>query len=642
MKILMKIDGWIMVLPISLLLWAGAAMGQGVEQVVPLGGNPMLRDASEFVARHRSSAGIGQRASDTLQLPFFDDFAEPFGRENVPADLFPDTNLWIGRSVYINNHMAVNPISIGVATFDGLDERGLAYGFGFAIPTASDTLQSKPIDLSNTQDTVYLSFHYQAQGRGLAPAVNDRLSLEFKDTANAWQEVWLANGYVLTDSSFRRAMLPIVDEEFLHAGFQFRFINYAALAGAVDHWHLDYLLLDDARTAADTFFLDMAMVEGDINLLGTYSSMPWPHFKANSVDQMGEFRYMKMRNSASDPFPTSYGFQVFNAFGTLLTDFDTADVNTLPYVLCGNRINDCGDPIGFELLGFNYPIDNELNADSNYFIIEHSLDTVSDVYKVNNRLIGKQRFYNYYAYDDGTAEVAYGLGNLQLPGEVAIRYDAVMRDSLRAIQYYLNPVAEDLSNEPIRFMVWRGDVVPEELLYMSEEVSFDYSTGPNYMNHFFFEEPLDIQGSFFIGWRQQPVAGQKFSIGLDRQKDAKENVFYKIGTTEWTQSSIPGAVMFRPVFGKRYDWTVGVEEEQAAKFTVYPNPSTGMIFLQSSMSERLADVAIVIHDLSGREVMQQLGYVQGIDATALRPGLYLLTVTDRNGHRSTQRIILQR
>jgi len=637
----MRIDGWMMALPLALLLCAGAAMGQGVEQVVPLGGNPMLRDASEFLARQRATTGGGQRASDTLTLPFFDDFAEPFSREHVPADLYPDTNRWIGRSVYINNHMAVHPISIGVATFDGLDERGAAYGFGFAIPTASDTLQSKPIDLSNTQDTVYLSFHYQAQGRGLAPAVNDKLTLEFKDTADAWQEVWSANGYVLTDSSFQRAMLPIVDGEFLHAGFQFRFINYAALAGSVDHWHLDYLLLDDARTAADTFFLDMAMVEGDINLLRNYSSMPWPHFKTDPAGHMGEHRYMKMRNSAPEAYPTKYGYNVFNAFGTRITEFDTADVNTLPYTLCGNRLNDCGDPIGFELEQWTYPTDVQVSADSNYFIIEHVLDTVSDVYPTNNRLIGKQRFYNYYAYDDGTAEVGYGLGNLQLPGQVAIRYDAVMLDELRAIQYYLNPVAEDLSSEPIRFMVWRGVDVPEELIYMSEEVNFDYSTGINYMNHFFFEEPMEIQGTFFIGWQQQPVAGQKFSIGLDRQTDAKEKVFYKIGTTAWTQSSIPGAVMFRPVFGNAYDWTIGVDEPVLTSFTAYPNPASGMLFISSPSTGLLADANISMFDLSGRTVLQMHGYQGGVDVSDLRPGMYLLTVTDRNGNRSAQRIILQ-
>lgn len=630
-----------MALPLALLLWAGSAKGQGVEQIVPLGGNPMLRDASEFLARHRASGGGGQRASDTLTLPFFDDFAEPFSRENVPADFYPDTSRWIGRSVYINNHMAVHPISIGVATFDGLNERGAAYGFGFAIPTASDTLQSKPIDLSNTQDTVYLSFHYQAQGRGLAPAVNDKLTLEFKDTANAWQEVWAANGYVLTDSSFRRAMLPIVDGEFLYSGFQFRFINYAALAGSVDHWHLDYLLLDDARTAADTFFLDMAIVEGDINLLRNYSSMPWPHFKTDPASHMGDFRYMKMRNSAPEAYPTKYGYNVFNAFGTRITEFDTADVNTLPYTLCGNRLNDCGDPIGFELEQWTYPIDIEVSADSNYFIIEHVLDTVSDVYSTNNRLIGKQRFYNYYAYDDGTAEVAYGLGNLQLPGQVAIRYDAVMLDELRAIQYYLNPVAEDLSNEPIRFMVWRGVDVPEELIYMSEEVNFDYSTGINYMNHFFFEEPMNIEGTFFIGWQQQPVAGQKFSIGLDRQTDAKENVFYKIGTTEWTQSSIPGAVMFRPVFGNAYDWTIGVEEQATQVLQAYPNPSTGFIYLRESTPGQFASAYVHLYDVAGRAVLSQRGYVDGIDATGLNPGLYILEVQTGSGQRFTQRVILQ-
>lgn len=635
---------------VMLLLFTAEVMGQGAEQIFPLGENPQLRSASEQLARQGWPSSSG-RSGDTLDLPFFDDFSEPFSRENFPHDLYPDPALWIGRSVYINDHMAVNPISVGVATFDGLDSSGLAYGFGFTVPTASDTLTSRPIDLSGTVDSVYLSFYYQAQGLGLAPAFNDRLTLEFRDTSGTWQQVWDATGYVLGDDAFRRAMIPITGEEYLYRGFQFQFVNYAALAGAVDHWHLDYVHLDDFRSFADTVYRDIAIVRGTDNLLDGYFSMPWPHFSAFETGFMANVRYFMLRNNFNESeAEVGYDFSVEDHAREAVFTVQTANVDVYANVFCSNEFENCADPndpenFGSSLLEFRYPTDVSFSADSNVFFIvtEFGLtDDTLDVVPTNNIVIKKQRFYNYYAYDDGTAEVGYGLGNLQFPGSVAIKYDAVVRDDLRAIQYYLNPVAEDLSNEPVRFMVWKGDTLPEDLIYMSEQVNFQYSTGINFMNHFFLDEEIDLEGTFFIGWQQQPVSGQKFSIGFDRQNDASHKVFYNIGNTGWTQSSIPGAVMFRPVFGREYEWTIGMREQETGTFTAYPNPSTGMVFLNSSAPDRLADAAIAILDLSGREVMRQSGYIGGIDASGLRPGLYLLTVTDRLGHRSTQRIIISR
>lgn len=616
-----------------------AVFGQGAEMVFPLGGNPELRDALEQVSRQSANTGAS-RAGDTLSLPFFDDFSGAFSRSRVPADLFPDQQRWMGRNVYVNDHMAVNPISVGVATFDGLDSMGLAYGFGITIPTASDTLSSRPIDLLGKQD-VFLSFYYQAEGHGLAPAVNDRLTVEFKDSADTWQQVWAANGYVLSDDRFKRAMIAIDEEEFLHGGFQFRFVNYAARAGAVDHWHLDYVYLNSERSVNDTVMRDVAVVQGTSDLLNNYRSIPWTHFKADPAAHMGNVRYFMLRNGWTDIYPVEYNFRIYDAFGTLVSDFDSARAQVNPSILCGNELNDCGEQFAFELLGFQYPTATELTVDSNHFTIETWLENLSDNVPDNDRVLNKQRFYNYYAYDDGTAEVAYGLGNLQFPGRVAIRFDAAVRDSLRAIQYYLNPVAEDLSDEIVRFYVWRGQDVPEQVIYESEDVNFLYSTGINYMNHHFLDVPLDIEGTFFIGWQQRPVSGQKFSIGFDRSKDASDKVFYSIGSVPWTQSSIPGAVMFRPVFGRPYEWTIGVDEVPAPEFTVYPNPSNGMVTVRTSDPAQLPYLNVAVHDLAGREVYRTTGASSGLDLSFLRSGMYLLSLQDRQGHRSTQRIVIR-
>ena len=89
--------------------------------------------------------------SSPLSLPVIDDFSID--------SYYPDTNIWQDKSVFINRNYAVNPITIGVATFDGLDARGRPYDItltGIDSENA-DTLTSHKIDLSSS-DTVYLMF----------------------------------------------------------------------------------------------------------------------------------------------------------------------------------------------------------------------------------------------------------------------------------------------------------------------------------------------------------------------------------------------------------------------------------------------------------------------------------------------------
>jgi len=637
------------------------AIGQGNEQLVPMRGNPMLLDAARFMERQHSTPA--SRATDTLYLPFFDDFSEPFSRERGPADYYADTNKWTGYSVYINDHMAINPISIGVMTFDGLDGSGRAYGFNSNISAKSDSIESKRICLSENLENIYLSFHYQAQGNGLAPAASDILVVEFKDTADRWIEVWSAQGYVLTDSTFKRAMIPVADTAFLHCDFQFRFLNYAARAGAVDHWHVDYVKMDADRSPNDTAYNDVAILKGTSNLLKYYQSIPWSHFlsyELNRNEMLAE-RFYRVRNNWNQIAPDVTGMtSILNDEGNPEpTNFPASGlVQMSASSACINIADACGAPgenFGSDLVGFQYPLNSNSTEDSTYFDIitriNYSAEAVVD--RSNNIALNRQYFYNYYAYDDGTAEVGYGLGNLQFPGQVAIRFDALKQDILRSIQYYLNPVAEDLSDDPIRFMVWKGDQVPEELVYMSKEVYFDYSARQNGMNHFFLMENVDpdftvgggfpvMSGNFFIGWQQQPVEGQKFSLGFDRSFDARLNTFYSIGAQPWTPSSIPGAVMFRPVFGAPYVWT-DVEEpaQTTTQVVAYPNPSTGLIYLAEPIAGQFVQAAIALYDVTGRSVFQQQGYAQGIDASALPKGLYILEVVDNKGQRFTQRVVLQ-
>lgn len=632
------------------------------EMLVDLNGNPQLGEAWEKV--QRSGSFSSRAAGDTLELPFFDDFSEPFSRLQTGADLYPNQDLWQGYTVYVNNHMAINPISQGAATFDGLDERGLAYGFGFAIPFVADSITSKPINLENAADTVYLSFYYQAQGLGNAPEEEDILTLEFKsrpnDSTETWVRVWEVEGYILEDYDFNRVMIPVLGPEYLYNGFQFRFRNYASRAGSVDHWHLDYVELDQGRSLADTLINDvsfMGQTSVDYNgvllntgssILTEYNSMPWLHFKDNPSDYMGDTTYFSIRNNIFDNSSDGvYRLQIYNSDGDLIFEGDSASPNIYPNVVCGNEINDCAqDTLGvpddlYAQFDYVLPISTELTNDSAYFEIVHTISELNDDVQTNNRLSMLQEFYNYYAYDDGTAEVGYGLGELENVGRVAVRYNIKKDDFIRAIQLYLNPVQYDLSSEPVQLVIWEGETEPEDTLWTSEVLNLQYTPQVNAFYHYMVNRDVTVQTgqNIWVGWIQQPATDQKFSIGFDKRTDNSDKVYYNLGNG-WSQSSIPGSVMIRPVVGDPYEW-VGVSESQKIDLVLYPNPTTGMVYLQGLDAQQLRKTNIQVLDIAGREVHSQHGYTNGIDLATLNAGTYLVNVQVPNGDRITKRIVLQ-
>lgn len=646
---------------LQLFLLLIAAVGvQAQEQLFDLNVNHRLSDYEKYM---RSEAYVSSRAAgDTLDLPFFDDFSEPFSRLRNLGDDYPNPDRWIGNKVYINNHYAINPISQGVATFDGLDERGQAYGFGFSLPSASDTLKSKPLNLGGlpADSTVWLSFYYQPQGLGNAPEEEDLLVVQFKDTADNWETVWEAEGENLEVFDFKRAMVAVADSAYMFDGFQFQFVNYASRSGSVDHWHVDYIELDTNRSLNDTLIDDVAFMgqtsidyqgltlNATSSVLKEFNNMPWTHFKENPSEFLGDSTYFSIRNNLYESSPAGgYTLQIYNANGTLLHTGVEASPNVYPNVVCGNEPNTCAPTVGgvqdllYNTISYQLPTDVELTDDSMFFEIVHDIDGLDDAVATNDRTSHEQLFYNYYAYDDGTAEAAYGLGELENVGRVAVKYEVKKDDILRSIQLYLNPVEFDLSLEPVQLAVWTGGEEPGDTLWTSPSLFLNYTDHVNYFYHYFLDREIQVNANstIFIGWIQQPATNLKFSVGFDKRADNSDKLFYNLGTV-WNQSSIPGSVMIRPVFGEAYEW-VGVEDDIAKQqLNIYPNPSNGTVFIQEQYAGQLANAQVNVFDLSGRTVHQQTGLRGALQLSHLHKGVYLLRV-DADNASFTNRLVLQ-
>ncbi|MGB0932340.1 MAG: hypothetical protein ACPGVB_16280 [Chitinophagales bacterium] len=298
-------------------------------------------------------------------LAFIDDFSTSL--------LYPDNAAWVENDVFINQTMAYQPLSFGVATFDGFNEFGQPYepiDIGEQtglIDGAADKLTTRPICynimnekgeitplLAEEDTTLFLEFYYQPQGLGDFPNSRDSLKLEFFGSDNNWHEVWalqnttkdqhkdkynypfqpvsirIENANMDTTRIFTethlairdsvnlpydsikidRDTIPIFNVNFIFDGFQFRFSNNATVSGFNDHWHIDYIQLDKKAVGTD----DLAPIEAIPSLLKDYQAMPWTHFKENVKASLKE--------DILTPFDQLNQQTEFAGFGSVAPDAD--------------------------------------------------------------------------------------------------------------------------------------------------------------------------------------------------------------------------------------------------------------------------------------------------------------------------------
>ncbi|RYD87483.1 MAG: hypothetical protein EOP50_20685, partial [Sphingobacteriales bacterium] len=133
----------------------------------------------------KNNGAKASKKTTVIPLPFFEDF-------NGPGQS-PDPSRWLDVHVYVNNTMAFNPVSRGVATFDALNAKGGPYdSLSNTAYRYADSLTSQPFDftLYTPADSIYLSFFIQPQGNGFAPETQDSMILYFKRSNGAWAKVW--------------------------------------------------------------------------------------------------------------------------------------------------------------------------------------------------------------------------------------------------------------------------------------------------------------------------------------------------------------------------------------------------------------------------------------------------------------------
>ena len=578
--------------------------------------NPILIVEKQFPIKNKS----------TITLPFFDDFSY--------NECIVNPNLWIKSSVFVNRTYPINPVTIGVATFDGLNEYGLARNFLQTNSSApSDTLLSQEIDVSSV-NTAYLMFYFQAKGIGDAPQYQDKLVLEFLNDTLGWEQIWFSYGQSMQE--FDKVVEVIDEPRFLHSSFQFRFRNYATISGNFDHWHIDYIRLDELLSMSDTTELnDVSFVYNIPSFLKRYEQMPWLHFKNFEDTELKDSLDVILRNNHSNIFRT-FKYDLFenNIWNPQFPLYNGGyngpyELEINSYSQIGNYYLEYPNAVSIDEDIFDIITTNNILIDSVSFHLKFiaSHQFVADYNLMNDTIFHVQHFNSSFAYDDGVAESAYGISNVG--AKLAYQFKINYPDTLRAVQMYFPQMLNSVDHIPFELTIWKDNLgLPGDIIY-TQTVYPVHTTNGNF-HTYIIDEPQAINlttlggNYFYVGWEQQ--TNDLLNIGLDKNGLANQYMFYNIGSG-WNNSIYPGAWMIRPLVS-RNESVLFQEDIKIDDFKIYPNPVKDELNVILSTTENI----ISIYNLQGKLLKKSFFSTSNckLNINDLSSGMYVVEVRNDN------------
>jgi len=615
--------------------------------------NPVIMEKVREMEFYKSSGG-----PDTIpvNLPFFDDFSD--------GNVFPSTLRWIDRYVYVNTDFPVYPVNIGSVTLDAINDSGKMYPDAVPGPQTfiADYLTSRFIRLDSiftpvpkkltASDSVYLSFYYQPQGRGLPPETSDSLILQFlvkpgydsitpTDTIqipDRWLTVWASEGMALdtflldTGRYFLQTMIPVTDTaKFFKKQFRFRFYNLVSLASSAepswqsncDQWNIDNVYLNLGRNIHDTVYPEIRFIERPPSMLISYESMPYPQYCDDPTNEIKDTLGILISNRDTSERSCAYSYYVTNPAGTFSKVYEGGNYPVKPFYTNGYVTY---PPFAHPPIPFLFPISQ---ADSAIFLMKHIIKDNTPGSHLGDTIEAYQKFYNYYAYDDGTPEAGYGL--TPAGSKLAYRFRLNKpNDTLRAVQMYFNRTLGNNNQQFFYLCVWNDNAgVPGDTIY--SDLVFPYFTDSlNKFIIYHLKYPLRLSTTYYIGWIQ--TTNDNLNVGFDRYNNHQSDILYNVAGT-WLNSSYVGSLMIRPIVGKPIP--LGIEENtiERPKLTIYPNPCQGsaiQVGIQGENSSPTEKYTFSIINLFG-QVVSSGRFKNSTDISNLPDGLYFFELKSSSG-----------
>lgn len=559
------------------------------------------------------SNNYSSHSLDTILIPFWDDFS---GNDSI------ENNIWsVYESLSVKDYYNINAPSLNVIEFDGLNKDGIPYNYenGYGV---SDILESDKINLNNfnLQDSLYLSFYWNYNINGELPDNEDSLKVEFLDKNNVWKSVWVKNGGNENHSDLFSFESILISPDYLHQNFMFKLYNKGNTEGPFDSWLVDYFYLDKNRSKYDSLSLDRTISHKGFKVLNNHISVPFNHL--SYADSYADSIVFSINNLDNQIQPINYSFEAY------IKEFDLSFIYSqnkeLSPILGGNESrNIINNPI--KLSDFKLGKDS-IEVDFSFYIESGDSTYLNKNLILNDTTNFQIKFSDFYSYDDGKAEYAAGLN--QKNSELVLEHFTFTSDTLTHIQILFPETIENTYTQNIELVIYKK-IDNESTKLRSQNVGISYDN--NKFNTYKLDNPLIVEDTFYIGFKQ--FESNFLSVGLDKNNNTSDKIFYKIDN-QWEQNDIiKGSLMIRPIF-KNSDLVIsGINEKtQPKSIIIFPNPSNGIFYLSKKVEKlKVLDSrgSILLSDENTDEINLSKSY----------KGIYYLIIMDEK-NQITKKLII--
>lgn len=570
---------------------------------------------------HTNNARV-QAVNDTISLPFWDDFSF--------ASVTPDSSLWQSNTgVFVNGTLGKVSPTLNVASFDGNDLSGNPHNPQAVTSEEADVLTSKPIDLSgikaSKQSSVYLSFYWQMEGNGEVPEQKDTLKLEFKDINSDWDTVFYRAGVIDNLSeNFVKETIPLDNEDYFHAGFQFRFTSVGNALGPFDSWHIDYVYLNQDRSVDNESIIDRAIASEPTSLFSEYTMIPYDVI-FDYPDTIYNSFSLEIATLQNNIHPVSYSYtlrdtllntvirNIPNSTAPLLPSFgrntltvssldasDLSAVNTDSLFLESQLILETSD---------DYFI-REINGTDTTFLVDTEYN-----YRLNDTVRRYHEIHQMLAYDDGQAEYAAGLNKND--AQLALFFNIPSEDTITHVDIYFPQINPSSGGERIILRVLSDLTGEPRSILRTGEFIIPGDAGLNEFTRFTFDEPVVVDGEFYIAMQQ--FTNNYIGIGLDNNNLIGTRKIWVNTEDEWTQNiKVEGIIMMRAGFADSDYVVTDIPTQETKRLGVYPNPANQQLTIDGTFDR------YELLTVSGK--MLDAGNDNQISLAAFKDGLYLLRI----------------
>ncbi len=485
----------------------------------------------------------------------------------------------------------------------------------------------------------------------LTPSVQGEIALPCDSvfttvTDTTWYHIWSVAGQKLETfmeendgQYFKQVMIPIRDLKYFRNDFYFRFYNYASIVSSSlpanrsneDNWNIDFVYLNINRSSADTDYPMLTFSGRRPSFFNRYQSIPYRQYRVNPNAALRENLELDIANLDGIDHEVNYYYKVQQIGGSQQYERHLDPVAIHPYKQSGYlQCPEYGESPACPYVGELFALN--MWYDSVSYLISHYISDLSATPSLADSMVYRIGMYNYYAYDDGTPELGFGVR--PAGGQFAVRFDLADYDTIQGVQLLFNHTLNDANNKYFDIVVWKDENgKPGEEIYRFANQRPQWQDQMYRFSYYKFDKTVAVAGAFYIGIEQR--SDDLINIGFDASIDNRDYNFINTNGS-WQNSSAHGSLMIRPVVGPSY--FIGLEEQESQNaLRLYPNPVRNTLHLESDIN----DGVVSIFDLMGRMVYQG-AYQQEISVGELNDGLYFIRLVGSEGQVINQKFIIEK